>query len=100
MYFTNYSENTVFAVEFSSEYSTTGMQNADNSPLEYGETVVIVDDTRTFATESGKLYIYDRNYRVMDSLLLTDEKLAGGAVYVEYHSDPSGKNFFTIGKGE
>jgi len=100
LYFTNYSENTVFAVEFSSEYSTTGMQNADNSPLEYGETVVIVDDTRTFATESGKLYIYDRNYREMDSLLLTDEELAGGTVYVEYHSDPSGKNFFTIGKGE
>lgn len=100
LYFTNYSEDTVFAVEFSSEYSTTGMQNADNSPLGYGERVVLIDDTRVLATESGKLYLYDRNYRVIDSLLLTDEELAGGTVYVEYYSDPSGKNFFTIGKGE
>jgi len=100
LYFTNYSEDTVFAVEFSSEYSTTGMQNADNSPLGYGEKVILIDDTRVLATESGKLYIYDRNYRIIDSLLLTDEELAGGTVYVEYHSDPSGKNFFAIGKEE
>jgi len=100
LYFTNYSEDTVFAVEFSSEYSTTGMQNADNSPLGYGEKVILIDDPRVLATESGKLYIYDRNYRIIDSLLLTDEELAGGTVYVEYHSDPSGKNFFAIGKEE
>lgn len=100
LYFTNYSEDTVFAVEFSSEHSTTGMQNADNSPLGYGEKVVLIDDIRVLETESGKLYIYDRNYRIIDSLLLTDEELAGGMVYVEYHSDPSGKNYFTIGKDE
>lgn len=100
LYFTNYSEDTVFAVGFSSEYSTTGMQNADNSPLGLGEKVVLIDDTRVLATESGKLYLYDRNYRIIDSLLLTDEELAGGTVYVEYYSDPSGKNFFTIGKDE
>ncbi len=98
--FTNYSEDIVFAVEFTSEHATTGMQHADNTPLEYGETVILVDDTRLQAMASGKLYIYDRNYRIIDSLLLTDEELAGGMVYVEYHSDPSGKNFFTIGKGE
>ena len=100
LYFTNYSKNTVFAVEFSGEHSSTGMQNADNSPLGYGEKVILIDDTRVLATESGKLYIYDRNYQIIDSLLLTDEELAGGAIYVEYHSDPSGKNFFTIGKDE
>jgi len=100
LYFTNYSESLVFSVEFSGENSSTGMQHADNSPLEYGETVVIVDDARTLATESGKLYVYDRNYQVMDSLLLTAEELAGGTVYVEYYSDPDGKNFFTVGKGE
>lgn len=100
LYFTNYSEDTVFAVEFSSEYSSTGMQNADNTPLGYGERIILIDDARTLETESGKLYLYDRNYRIMDSLLLTDEELANGTVYVEYYSDPSGKNFFTIGKEE
>ena len=100
LHFTNYSEDAVFAVEFTSEYSTTGMQHADNTPLEYGETVILIDDTRLQAVESGKLYIYDRNYQLVDSLLLTDEELAGGTVYVEYHSDPFGKNFFTIGKDE
>jgi len=98
--FTNYSEDNVFAVEFSSEHSSTGMQNADNTPLRYGERIILIDDTRVLKTESGKLYLYDRNYQVIDSLLLTDEELANGTVYVEYYSDPSGKNFFTIGKEE
>ena len=98
--FTNYSEDTVFAVEFSSEHSSTGMQNADNTPLRRGERIILIDDTRVLKTESGKLYLYDRNYQVIDSLLLTDEELANGTVYVEYYSDPSGKNFFTIGKEE
>ena len=100
LYFTNYSESTVFAVEFSSEYESTGMQNADNSPLGYGEKVILIDDVRTLEAESGKLYLYDRNYNIIDSLLLTDEELAGGTVYVEYYSDPSGKNFFTVGRDE
>ena len=100
LYFTNYSEDTVFAVEFSSEYESTGMQNADNTPLGYGEKVILIDDVRTLEAESGKLYLYDRNYNIIDSLLLTNEELAGGTVYVEYYSDPSGKNFFTIGKDE
>lgn len=100
LYFTNYSKNTVFSVGFSSEYSSTGMQNADNTPLGFGERVVIVDDTRTYTTESGTLYLYNKEYGIIDSLLLTDEDLANGTVYVEYHSDPDGKNFFTIGKGE
>ena len=98
--FTNYSEETVFSVGFSTEYSSTGMQNADNTPLGYGETVVIVDDIGALGTEPGKLIVYDRNYCAMDSLLLTEEELADGTVYVEYYSDPSGKNFFTVGKGE
>lgn len=100
LYFTNYSKNTVFSVGFSSEYSSTGMQNADNTPLGFGERVVIVDDTRTYTTESGTLYLYNKEYGIIDSLLLTDEDLANGTVYVEYHSDPDGKNFFTVGKDE
>lgn len=100
LYFTNYSKNTVFSVGFHSKYSSTGMQNADNTPLGFGERIVIIDDTRMYTTESGTLYLYNRESGVIDSLLLTDEELAGGTVYVEYHSDPSGKNFFTIGKDE
>lgn len=98
--FTNYSEQTVFSVGFSSEYATTGMQNADNTPLRHGETVVLVDDIGLQGTRSGKLYIYDQHYQVIDSLLLTDEELAEGTVYVEYHSDPTEKGFFVIGKDE
>ena len=98
--FTNYSEETVFSVGFSTEHSSTGMQNADNTPLGFGETVIIVDDIGAFGTESGKLIVYDRNYCAIDSLLLTGEELTGGTVYVEYYSDPSGKNFFTVGRDE
>lgn len=98
--FTNYSETPVFAVEFSSENSSTGMQHADNSPLEYGEAVVIVDDTRTLATESGKIYVYDKNYQLMDSLLLTAEELTSGKVYVELHSDGYGKEYFVVNTEE
>lgn len=98
--FTNYSENPVFSVEFGNEYFSTGMQNADNTPFRYGETVVLADDTRLQGTMSGKLYIYDKYYQEMDSLLLTEENFEGGTVYVEYYSDPSGKGFFAIGKDE
>ena len=76
------------------------MQHADNSPLEYGETVVIVDDTRTLATESGKIYVYDKNYQLMDSLLLTAEELTSGKVYVELHSDGYGKEYFVVNTEE
>ena len=90
VYFTNYSDHTVFSVEYTTESETIGMQNADYSPLEYGETVIVVDDIRTVYNENGKLGIYDKRYERICSVQLDAEELRQGAVSVELYTDPYG----------
>ena len=96
IYFTNYSDENVFAVEYSSSYESSSMQNADNSFLAFGETVIVVDDIQTKSYESGKLYIYDRGYNAICFVEITPEEWEKGPIYVNMYSDPDGKPFCVI----